>query len=321
MQQFKICATSATIWFQAARPWSLTASFIPVTLGAVLAAWHGQCQDGQFHWLIYLLTVVGGCSLHLGTNMINTYGDFIAGVDTKESSVTCPQLTHGILTPKAMWRAGVLFFVIAAMLGIYFVWLRGLPILIVGLIGIVFGYGYTAGMAYKFKGLGVPLVFILMGPLMVWGGYYMQTGDFTWASVITPGLASIPIGFLVSGILHGNDYRDMVHDKNAGITTTALMLGNNGSQVLQLLLAVLPLLSLPLLAAGGIIPWTAMLPWLLLPMVVQNVQAGIEAKKCHQRNNQGDREKLLLLELMGVKLHLSFGMLMIVGIIIGVLWK
>jgi 1,4-dihydroxy-2-naphthoate octaprenyltransferase len=295
MQQFKI-------WFQATRPWSLTASFIPVTLGAVLAAY----PDGQFHWLIYLLTVVGGCSLHLGTNMINTYGDFIAGVDTKESAVTCPQLTHGILTPKAVWRAGVIFFALAALLGVYFVWLRGLPMLIVWLIGIVFGYGYTAGMAYKFKGLGVPFVFVLMGPLMVWGGHYMQTGEFSWVPV----LASIPIGFLVSGILHGNDYRDMIHDKNAGITTTALMLGNNASQILQWLLAVLPMLSLPILAGLGIIPWTAMLPWLLLPMVFINVKAGIEAKK-------GSREKLGMLELMGVKLHLSFGVLMIVGVIAG----
>jgi len=291
-------------WFEATRPWSLTASFIPVTLGAVLAAW----SDGQFHWLIYLLTVIGGCCLHLGTNMINTYGDFLAGVDTKESSATCPQLTHGILTPRAVWRAGVIFFVLAAVLGVYFVWLRGLPILIVGLIGIVFGYGYTAGMAYKFKGLGVPFVFVLMGPLMVWGGHFMQTGVFSWVPV----LASIPIGFLVSGILHGNDYGDMTHDKNAGITTTALMLGNKGSQILQFLLAVLPLLSLPLLAVGGMIPWTAMLPWLLLPMVLQNVQAGIEAKK-------GNREKLAMLLFMAVKLHLGFGLLMILGVIIGIL--
>ena len=307
------------IWFQATRPWSLTASFIPVTLGAVLAAYHHKqlylmtsslsVDDSHFHWLIYLLTVIGGCSVHLGTNLINTYGDFMAGVDTKESSVTCPQLTHGILTPRAMWRAGVLFFVLAAVLGVYFVWLRGLPILIVGLIGIVFGYGYTAGMAYKFKGLGVPFVFILMGPLMVWGGHYMQTGVFSWVPVI----AAIPIGFLVSGILHGNDYRDMIHDKNAGITTTALMLGNSGSQVLQLLLAVLPLLSLPILAAGGMIPWTSMLPWLLLPMVLQTVKAGIEAKK-------GNQEKLVLLELMGVKLHLGFGVLMIVGVVVGTLF-
>ena len=298
MQQFKI-------WFQATRPWSLTASFIPVTLGAVLAAY----PDGHFLWRIWLLTIFGGCCLHLGTNMINTYGDFMAGVDTKESAVTCPQLTHGLLTPQAMWRAGVFFFVLAALPGIYFVWFRGLPILIVGVIGIVFGYGYTLGMAYKFKGMGVPFVFILMGPLMVWGGHYMQTGVFSWAPV----LASLPIGFLVSGILLGNDYRDMVYDKNAGITTTALMLGNSGSQVLQLLLAVLPLLSLPLLAVGGIIPWTAVLPWLLLPMVLHNVKAGVEAKK-------GNREKLGMLELMGVKLHLSFGVLMIVGVIAGTLF-
>jgi 1,4-dihydroxy-2-naphthoate octaprenyltransferase len=75
-------------------------------------------------------------------------------------------------------------------------------------------------------------------------------------------------------------------------------------------LAVLPFVSLPLLFCGGIIPWAALLPRLLLPMLWKNVKTGMEAKT-------GNREKLLLLELMGVKLHLSFGVLMIVGILIG----
>ena len=40
------------------------------------------------------------------------------------------------------------------------------------------GWGYTAPpLQYKYRALGLPLVFLLMGPLMVVGGYYAMTGQ------------------------------------------------------------------------------------------------------------------------------------------------
>jgi len=296
--RYKTIMKHIELWFKAARPWSLVASFIPVALGIVLAAF-----EGIFRWEIALLTLIGGCLLQVGTNLINTYGDFVAGVDTKESSITCPQLTHGMISPRAMFWAGVFTFALVALRGIYFVSLRGWPILIVGLIGILSGYGYTAGIAYKYQGLGVVLVFFLMGPLMVWGGYYMQTGVHSWLPI----LASLPIGFLVSGILHGNDYRDMVHDQNAKIKTSALMLGNKGSLILQDLLAILPFVFLGVLVVCQILPWPALLPFVLLPKLLEILRTSSEGYR-------GSREKLAMLELMAVKLHLAFGVTMILGI-------
>ena len=171
--------------------------------------------------LALILTLIGGAAIQVGTNYTNTYGDYINGVDTVESNITQPQLVRGILAPDQMLKAGLGAFAFAATIGIYLVYLRGWPLLILGLLGILGGYGYTLGVAYKYKGLGTILVFFLMGPMMAWGAYYVQTGFHSW----TPVLASLPIGFLISGLLHANDFRDIPSDEESGIKTLATILG------------------------------------------------------------------------------------------------
>ncbi|EQD35666.1 1,4-dihydroxy-2-naphthoate octaprenyltransferase, partial [mine drainage metagenome] len=74
-----------------------------------------------------------------------------------------------------------------------------------GVIGLVGGWGYTAPpLQYKYRAAGLPLVFLLMGPLMVLGGYYAVTGSWSWTAAVV----SVPIGLLVTAILHGNEWRD-----------------------------------------------------------------------------------------------------------------
>ena len=127
-------------WFMAMRPWSFTAAFVPVALGTALA-W----DQGYFHPGLFFLTALGGICVQVGTNFINTYGDYRSGVDTVESAHTCPQLVTGAMRPAAMKRAGLLAFGLAAAIGLTLAWLRGWEILAVGLLGILGGYTYTAG--------------------------------------------------------------------------------------------------------------------------------------------------------------------------------
>ena len=54
-------------WLLATRPWSFTASVIPLTLGAALA-WASDAA----HAGLFLLTLLGGVAVQTGTNMLNT---------------------------------------------------------------------------------------------------------------------------------------------------------------------------------------------------------------------------------------------------------
>lgn len=289
------------VWFLALRPWSFTASFIPVTLGAVLAG-----QQGSFNLPLYFLTVAGGVLLHAGTNMVNTHYDFLAGVDTAANKGrTQPVLVLGWLQPRELLRGGYVAFALAALIGIYLTALRGWPLLALGVIGLIGGYGYTARpLAYKYQGLGVPLVFILMGPLMALGGYVVQAGSWQWLPV----LVSLPVGFLVSAILHGNDLRDVDTDRDSSIRTLAHFLGaGSGSFYIFLLLGAY--LTLALLVAWGLLPGTALLALLTIPegyKLVRMVRAGLA----------GDQSLLGSVEPLTARLHLLFGVLLIAGIMV-----
>lgn len=288
-------------WLMALRPWSLTASAVPVTLGTALA-W----QQGYFSFSLFVLTFLGGILLQAGTNLTNTYGDYISGVDSPESAVTCPQLVRHILAPPQMRWAGILAFLLATLLGSYLVYLRGWPILLLGSIGIIFGYTYTLGpKPYKYAGLGSILVFFLMGPLMVIAAYYVQTGFFNWLAI----WISIPIGFLVSSILHANDLRDWNYDNQAGILTLALLLGRQRSFKLHYFLNIAAFLWLLTLVGTQQIPPTAILPILLLPELWQML-------KWIRASSYGDQECLVRLEAKAAQFHMHFGLMLIGGFLL-----
>ncbi|MDR3588273.1 MAG: 1,4-dihydroxy-2-naphthoate octaprenyltransferase [Negativicutes bacterium] len=285
-------------WFLALRPWSFTAAFVPVALGAALAG-----DQGSFDPWLFLLTLTGGIAMQAGTNLINTYGDYIAGVDTIDSAVTCPQLVSGTLQPGDVKKAGIGCFSFALAIGLWLTYLCGWPVIIAGLIGLVGGYCYTAGFAYKYQGLGSVMVFFLMGPLMAWPSYFIQTGQFSWLPI----WVSLPVGFLVAAILHSNDLRDMAFDREAGIRTLALYLGLRAAMTLYYFLYLASFVCLIGLVALALLPVLAIMPLLLIPSVLRLFsQATVAAK--------GSREAMLLLEGAAAQFHFRFGLLLIVGL-------
>lgn len=94
-------------WLLATRPWSFTASVIPLTLGAALA-WASDAA----HAGLFLLTLLGGVAVQTGTNMLNIYGDYRSGVDTKlpptanrpsSSALSAPKPCGGAASSPCAW--------------------------------------------------------------------------------------------------------------------------------------------------------------------------------------------------------------------------
>ncbi|HEX6655122.1 MAG TPA: LLM class flavin-dependent oxidoreductase, partial [Candidatus Limnocylindria bacterium] len=199
---------AGAIW-EVTRPFSFTASVIPVAAGGALAF-----ADGQFHLGLFLLALVGGVLLHIGTNVTNEIYDVRKGIDT----ITSPRASHAILKGRIRERAAYALalgaFAAAAAVGVALIVARGWPIVALGLAGLGGGYFYTAPpFEYKFRALGLPLVFLLMGPLMTVGSYYAVSGRWSPVALVL----SLPIGLLVAAILHGNEWRDIREDTRAGI--------------------------------------------------------------------------------------------------------
>lgn len=286
-------------WYEVTRPFALTASIIPIsTAGAI--AW----ANGLFSWWLFLLTLLGGVAIQAGTNVINEIYDVRQGID----KITSPRASHALLKGSLTEREAFLlagsYFAVTVLVGIVLLAVRGWPMLVIGIVGLAAGYSYTGPpFQYKFHALGVPLVFLLMGPLEVIGSYYAITGTYSSAALA----ASIPIGFLVAAILHGNEWRDISEDARGGITTLSAEIGSRGAHYLYVGLVTGAYLAVGIAAMGHFLPLTTLLVLLSMPILVSVLHAS-------ELGATGQVRALSMIDLKTARLHMVFGLLLATGI-------
>src|SRR5207248_5365931 len=159
----------AQAWYEILRPFSWTASIIPVSAAGGVA-WY----TGQFVLWLYLLALVGAVGIQAGTNIINEIYDVRQGID----KITSPRASHALLKGRLTEGEGfavlVVAFLAATGIGLWLATQRGWPVIALGLAGLLGGWGYTAPpLGEKLRALGLPVVFLLFGPLSVIGAYYV----------------------------------------------------------------------------------------------------------------------------------------------------
>ncbi|MBZ0264857.1 1,4-dihydroxy-2-naphthoate octaprenyltransferase [bacterium] len=291
------------LWFRAVRAFSFTASITPVLLGTALAFY----QTGEINVIILVAAVFGGLILHAGTNLISDYFDYVKGVDKEGTFGGSRILVEKQMKPKHVLVGGLVLFSVATVIGLYLFIERGWPIIAFGLIGIAGGYLYTGEpLGYKYRALGEFLVFALMGPLMVWGGHFVQVGTLEWLPV----LISIPVGILVAAILFANNLRDIEDDTAAGFNTQASLLGRKSARVLyggMLFTAYAAVAALVILKQAP----------LLALLVLITIPAALKVNKIIQDSLKHERDHLAMVDVMTAQLHFQFGILLTAGFVLG----
>ncbi len=289
----------ARLWWGAARPWSYPAAIVPIGLGTVIAA-----TEGRFNLWLFALTLVGGVAMQAGTNLVNDYFDHVRGADAKRALGTIGiggAIQRGEMRPAQVLALGLGCFALATAIGLYLVSVSGPWLLWIGLFGLLVGFFYTAGpFALAYVGLGELAVFLAMGPLMVIGAYYVQAGAVTWMVL----LASLPVGFLVSAILHANNLRDLDDDRAAGKRTLATLLGRAGANVEMYFLIAGAYVAALIAVLAGAAPWWTALAAVTLPAAWQL------ARRVSAETEPRGLQAVLKLT---AQLHLSFGVLLILG--------
>ena len=150
-----------------------------VAVGVATAHW----QTGASNHLLALLVLVGALASHISVNAFNEYFDFRSGLDAKTErtpfsggSGTLPN--HPELATGTLWLA-VIALVVAALIGVYVMWLRGWLLFPLGACGLLLVLTYTTWWAYRpvlcliAPGLG-------FGLLMVMGTHFSLTGGYSW---------------------------------------------------------------------------------------------------------------------------------------------
>lgn len=205
------------------RPWSFIMTIVSVTVGSLL----GLVLQGRFAPFLALLVLAGMIAIHAATNIINDLFDTAYGVDKPGAPTTLYRLhplMDKILSPREIIYISLILYTFASLIGVYFFMLRGWPVAVFAIIGIIASIEYTSEpLKYKYRGLGEIIVFLMWGPLMTLGSYYVQTG--TWEGYGTVLLISVPLGIWVALVLLANNLKDISYDYEMNIMTVPIWLG------------------------------------------------------------------------------------------------
>ena len=147
-----------------------------VGLGAATATWTGS----EISVFYLILVFIGAVSAHISVNALNEYSDFKSGLDfnTKPTPFSGGSGTLPKSPEKAHFAliTGIIAIAITAIIGIYFLFVRGFWLLPLGVLGLFTIVAYTDWLTKNpflcliAPGLG-------FGPLMVMGTDFVLSGS------------------------------------------------------------------------------------------------------------------------------------------------
>lgn len=303
------------ILLRATRPWSFSASVTSALLAGPVAVAHGNVRLHAAH---YLLAALAAVCAHSASNTLNDYFDFRAGVDRPGTLGGSGVLPAGLMTPRQMLIEGLIFTGISLALGIYFVAVAGRVLwpLIAG--GLLLGAGYSmAPTQFKYRGWGDLAVFLAFGIGVTVGSYAIQTHRLSWVPVAY----GLPVSFLVAGILHANNMRDVRSDREAHTVTLAMRLGPRRARLVYFGLVGLAYASLIVLVATRDLVAPTLLACLSAPLALPLLrQAGLGRLREASATAESDGGVALLgLDARTAQLHMAFGLLMLAGVVARIL--
>ncbi|MCZ4247515.1 1,4-dihydroxy-2-naphthoate polyprenyltransferase [Bacillus amyloliquefaciens] len=256
------------ILWQLTRPHTLTASFVPVLLGTVLAMFYVKVD-----FLLFLAMLFSCLWIQIATNLFNEYYDFKRGLDTEDSvGIGGAIVRHG-MKPKTILQLALGSYVIALVLGVYICMSSSWWLAAIGLAGMLIGYLYTGGpLPIAYTPFGELFSGICMGSVFVLISFFIQTGEVNEQSI----LISIPIAILVGAINLSNNIRDIEEDKKGGRKTLAILMGHRGAVIiLAASFAIAYIWIVGLVIMGYTSPWL-FLVFLSVPKPIQAVKGFVK---------------------------------------------
>lgn len=237
------------VWWRLLRPHTLTAAFVPVSIGTVLAV-----DEAPIRFSLFLAMLIASLFIQAATNMFNEYYDYKRGLDTPESVGIGGAIVRDGISPTTVLLLAWSFFAVATLLGVYICVNSSWWLAVIGTICMAAGYFYTGGpVPIAYTPFGELAAGFFMGLTIILISFFIQTGTVT----TTPILVSVPISILVGAILLANNIRDLDNDQKSGRKTLAILLGRKRAIRLLAGMFITSFLWIVLLTfTNTISPWT-----------------------------------------------------------------
>jgi 1,4-dihydroxy-2-naphthoate octaprenyltransferase len=218
-------------WLVATRSAVLVITFISCAIAGILAF-----REDAFDFWLWIIMTFGLLMAHATNNLVNDLTDSWKGVDQGDDAFRAmygPQpIEHGLLTVRQMLGYAAVTGLIALACGVYLVIARGGYTWLLLASGVFFVLLYTWPL--KHIGLGEISVLLVWGPLMIGGGYYVITGDWSWPAV----LAGMPYALGATSVIFGKHIDKYAGDKAKGIHTLPVIMGERPSRYLNMVLMI-----------------------------------------------------------------------------------
>lgn len=255
-------------WLIATRSVVFVMTVNSVIIGGLLYVIYAGFRPG---FLIPLVLVVLGLVLaHAASNLFNDYWDAKHGIDTSKDYFRPAYMPHpslsGMMSPQGLFSLGVVHLVGMVAIAAYFVELRGPLVLVFAGLGVLFLVLYAGGpLPLKRIGLGEPTVFVVWGPLMVGGTFYVLDGTLpAWVLI-----ASIPYAVSVTTVLFGKHIDKIDYDTKLGVRTVPVILGEAATKKALEALVTIAYLAVVGLVATKYLPIWSLISLLALPRARQ----------------------------------------------------
>ena len=210
-------------------------------------------------WGLLGLAILGLVVAHAANNMINDCFDLEGGVDTDDyvRALYAPHpILSGWVTKRQLGAAILIANLVDLAILLFLASARGPLVIAFALGGLFVSVFYVAPpIRLKHHGLGEPGVFLVWGPLMIGGTFFVATGalpGWVW-------LASLPNAILVTTVLFGKHIDKIAADTAKHIRTLPVILGETRARwtAMGLMVAFYPIV-LGAAAFGFIGPWVAL---------------------------------------------------------------
>lgn len=282
------------------RPFTLTASIVPVLIGTGLAV-----TQRVFHPALFLAFLLAAILIQAATNMFNEYFDYKRGLDTKEMVGIAGTIVHDGVAPGKVFATAWSFIMVAMGLGVYICAETSWWVALVGTLCMAVAFFYSGGpKPLAYTPFGELAASIAMGPVIVLLAYYVQTSAITSRAVVT----SLPIGLLIGAILLGNNIRDMDQDKLGGRRTIAILVGRQrGRMLFASIFAISYGLVLLLIATSQLTVWGL--------LVLLTIPSSVYVIRLYYRFSEPKQLHAAVKGTAQILFH--FGSLMFIGMLVG----
>ena len=284
-------------WIVATRPWSFPASAMPVIV-TIASLWSAGVEVNGWFGLWALVNII---FVHAAGNVWSDIADYRSGVDAADT-FGVRTLVDGQFTPKEFKRLSITLNIIAIAGGIALVCLTGLPLLYIGIAGILLSLLYPR---LKYNALGDVVIILCYSLLPMTGTSFIITGEIHWEVL----WLALPVGLITVAILHANNVRDIETDQRAGISTFPMLTGRRFGVWLYAAEVLVPFLWLVGLMIARLEPWWLGVAFLAMPVAVKNARTIL----AYEREG---KESYAALDEKTAQLQLIFSLLLALGFIL-----